>query len=157
MGAPDILQHLAAAGVKLTRNGANLVAAPRSAVTPDVLQLIQQHKPRLLEALPDPNEELRALVDVVASFHNFTAEQRTEAYEIARADQAAAMECFRVQAAKIPKAKPSSDDRITCDQCAHLVGRKCARWKELGAPQGYAPVQLPLRCEQFKSEVEQRS
>lgn len=106
-----------------------------------------------------PDAELRALVDAVAAFHGFTLEQRAEAHEIAQADQAAALECFRIQAAKIPKAERSSDDRITCNQCANLVGRRCAKWKEMGAARGWEPApdengnHRLIRCEQFKPET----
>jgi len=44
--------------------------------------------------------ELTALVDVVADFHGFTPAQRVEALEIALADQEAALECFRILAAR---------------------------------------------------------
>ena len=126
MNAPLILEHLAAAGVKLTRNGGNLIATPKAAVTPDVLNLIRQHKPELLEALGEPpnvpaaapaialaerarrgdpvapEAELIALVDAVADFHGFNLEQRAEAKQIALADAVAALECFRDLAARIP-------------------------------------------------------
>ena len=178
MGAPDILEHLAAAGVKLTRSGVNLIATPKAVVTPDVLHLIRQHKPELLEALSGdtpnvpaaahtiapaerarlvdivtPEAELIALVDTVADFHGFNPEQRAEAKQIALADLEAALECYRAQVAKIPGIQPTTDDRITCNQCKNLVGRKCAKWKELGAARGWEPVQLPLRCGQFKPKA----
>lgn len=130
MNTPLILEHLAAAGVKLTRNGGNLIATPKAAVTPDVLHLIRQHKPELLEALSGeppnvlaaaptiapaerarlgdavaPEAELIALVDAVADFHGFNPEQRAEAKQIALADLEAALECFRAQVAKIPVKK----------------------------------------------------
>lgn len=185
MGAPDILEHLAAAGVKLARNGGNLIATPRTAVTPDVLQLIRQHKPELLEALSGeppnvpaaartiapaerarlgdamaPEAELIALVDTVADFHGFNPEQRVEARQIAVADPEAALECFRALAARIPGIQHTTDDRITCNRCVNLAGRKCTRWEAMGAARGWEPVQLPLRCEQFKpkaGEADQRT
>jgi hypothetical protein len=43
--------------------------------------------------------ELRVLVNRVADYHGFTAEQRAEALQIALADQVAALECFRALAA----------------------------------------------------------
>ena len=66
MGAPDILQHLAAAGVKLTRNGGNLIATPRAAVTPNVLHLIRQHKPELLDALSDRSSNVPTAAPTIA-------------------------------------------------------------------------------------------
>ena len=59
MGAPDILAHLHAAGVSLSRKGDKLIASPREAVTPEIVDLIRAHKPELLEALRDPVAEAR--------------------------------------------------------------------------------------------------
>ena len=94
-----------------------------------------------------------ALVDAVADFHGFNPEQRAEAKQIALADPVAALECFRAQVAKIPGIQPTTDDRITCSRCANLAGRKCVKWEKLGAARGWEPVQLSLRCEQFKPEA----
>jgi len=52
------------------------------------------------------------------------------------------------------------DNRIQCVQRTNLIGRRCARWRELGAVKGWEPVQLPLRCEQYKpspGESDQRT
>lgn len=54
--------------------------------------------------------ELRALVDAVAAFHGFTPEQTAEAQEIAHADLDAALECFRVLAARIPQPANRNDE-----------------------------------------------
>ena len=120
-----------------------------------------------------PETELIALVDAIADFHGFNPEQRAEAKQIAVADLDAALECFRGLATKIPgvpgatapfgairAVQSATDDRIMCNQCANLAGRKCTRWKELGAARGWEPVQLPLRCEQFRpvaGEADQRT
>jgi hypothetical protein len=106
MGAPDILQHLAAVGVRLTRRGDKIIAAPREAVTPELVNLIRDHKPELLQSLTAQHAELTALVNRVADHHGFTAEQRQEALEIALADSAAALECFRILAAGISIPRP---------------------------------------------------
>lgn len=108
----------------------------------------------------DAGVELLALVDAVADFHGFNPEQRVEAKQIALADLEAALECFRALVAKIPGIQPATDDRITCSQCANLAGRKCSKWEAMGAARGWEPVQLPLRCEQFKpkaGEADQRT
>lgn len=111
----------------------------------------------------DVGVELIALVDAIADFHGFNPEQRDEAKQIALADLEAALECFRDLAARIPGGpgvQSATDDRIRCNQCANLAGRKCTKWKELGAARGWEPVQLPLRCEQFKpkaGEADQRT
>jgi hypothetical protein len=51
MGAPEILDHLAAVGVRLTRRGDTIIASPKVAVTPDLIDLIRENKPVLMEAL----------------------------------------------------------------------------------------------------------
>ena len=185
MGAPDILAHLEAAGIRLSRQGDNLLAAPKRAVTDPLLILMRAHKAELLEALPDEevktlpevatnaseqrtmlaidlltSSELRALVEVVASFHGFTEQQRAEAWQIARADPLAALEWFRAQTAKIPRSVHISDDRITCQQCANLVGNKCMAWGQMDAARGWEPVQMHRRCEAFKprsDDLDQRT
>ena len=51
-------------------------------------------------------------------------------------------------------------NRIQCVQRTNLIGRRYARWRELGAVKGWEPVQLPLQCEQFKprpGESDQRT
>jgi len=54
MNAPDILVRLHAVGVSLSRRGDKLIATPKAAVTPEILDLIRAHKPELLSALTDP-------------------------------------------------------------------------------------------------------
>ena len=51
MNAPAILERLSACGVRLERAGAALVATPRAALTSELLTLIRDHKPELLDAL----------------------------------------------------------------------------------------------------------
>ena len=100
MGAPDILGHLAAVGVRLTRRGDNLIAAPTEAVTPSVIDLIRTHKSELLAALgrdPDPavaarrqRAELLRLIDRLAEETGyFTEADKLEALEVALRDPGA--------------------------------------------------------------------
>lgn len=51
MGAPDVLAHLSAIGVRLQREGDSLIAEPRSALTDAARAMIRAHKAELLEAL----------------------------------------------------------------------------------------------------------
>ena len=68
------------------------------------------------------------------------------AHQIAQADQVAALECFRSQAARLP-----TDDRIKCGQCANLRNRVCTQAASHGAIRGYAPdPDMARRCESFK-------
>ena len=63
MGAPDILAQLHAVGISLSRRGDKLIATPKAAVTPEIVDLIRAHKPALLAVLagplPDPKAEAR--------------------------------------------------------------------------------------------------
>ncbi len=54
MGAPDVLSHLSALGVRLSRDRDALIAAPRSALTDEARALIRAHKAELLAALAEP-------------------------------------------------------------------------------------------------------
>ena len=108
MNAPEVLERLTAAGVRLTASGGNIIAAPRSAVTPEVVELVRAHKPELLQTL-EQRTELVALVNRVATYHAFTDEQRQEALEIALADPGVALECFRGLAAEIPTSLPERE------------------------------------------------
>ena len=81
MGAPDILARLHAVGVNLSRQGSKLIATPKAAVTPEIVDLIRAHKPELLAALDTP-----ALIGAI------TDEWRTEASsEVSRRTRVLAM------------------------------------------------------------------
>ena len=54
MNTPELLERITAAGVTLAARGGNIVARPRSAVTPEVLELIKAHKRELLAAIQSP-------------------------------------------------------------------------------------------------------
>ena len=54
MNTPEVLVRITAAGVTLAARGGNLVARPRAAVTPEVLELIKAHKQELLAAIESP-------------------------------------------------------------------------------------------------------
>ena len=51
MVASELIGRLALAGVKLSADGANLVAEPRAALTDELRALIRAHKAAILEAL----------------------------------------------------------------------------------------------------------
>lgn len=53
MGAPDVLAHLSALGLRLTREGEAIRAAPRSALTDEARALLRAHKAEILAVLPD--------------------------------------------------------------------------------------------------------
>ena len=134
MNAHAILAKLKAAGVSVSRQGNNLLAKPKAAVTDGLLALMREHKGELLAALSEPPpgvqqaapeqrsvagagitnaEELRALVNTVADFHGFRDDRRSEAQQIAQADAEAALECFRELAGGLPCNQAS---RLPCNQ-----------------------------------------
>ncbi len=53
MGALDVLTRLSELGVRLTRSGEAILAAPRSALTDEARALIRAHKPALLAVLSE--------------------------------------------------------------------------------------------------------
>lgn len=55
-------------------------------------------------------------------------------------------------AAELPKPDPFPDDRVTCNQCANLIARRCTAAKrgEIVASRNYEPIRgLPRRCEGY--------
>lgn len=85
-----------------------------------------------------PDAELLALVDTVAASHGFTLKQRAEAQQIAQADPAAALECFRAQAQRIRK--PTGTDARRERLLAMLERDPEARYAVLTADDGKGPV-----------------
>lgn len=53
-----ILAQLSAQGIRLQRDGGNLVVTPREALTDELRELIRDHKPELLQAISNPPEAL---------------------------------------------------------------------------------------------------
>ena len=58
MGAHDVLARLSALGVRLTREGEVIRAAPRSALTDEARALIRAHKLEILAALKEAANEM---------------------------------------------------------------------------------------------------
>ena len=54
MNTPELLARIMAAGVSLSARGGNIVARPRAAVTPEMLELIRAHKHELLASIESP-------------------------------------------------------------------------------------------------------
>ena len=48
---PELLERLTAAGVKLAARGGNIIASPKAAVTPEIVDLIRAHKSELLQTM----------------------------------------------------------------------------------------------------------
>ena len=68
MGAPDVLAYLSALGLHVTREGTDIRAWPKAALTDEARNLIRAHKAELLDVLsleqrheppPDPAAENR--------------------------------------------------------------------------------------------------
>ncbi len=57
MSAPDVLARLSVLGVRLTREGEAIRAAPRSALTDEARALIRAHKAEILVALREPADD----------------------------------------------------------------------------------------------------
>jgi hypothetical protein len=64
MNAPDLLNRITAAGVRLAARDGKIIASPRAAVTPEMLELIQANKQELLAAI-DPHSLITRAVDML--------------------------------------------------------------------------------------------
>ena len=87
--------------------------APKAASVLDLseAQHLKHHEKQDTTADTVDVVELSALVNRVASYNGFTPEQRKEALEIGLADLDAALECFRILAAKLPKPEHTGTER----------------------------------------------
>ena len=56
MGAPEVLRLLSARGVRVERDGGDLLLSPKAALTDELRGLIREHKAELLEAVSSQPE-----------------------------------------------------------------------------------------------------
>ena len=64
------------------------------------LKTVQQQPLGRVASTAETQSELRTLVEAVATFNGLTEDQTAEAHHIAQADAVAALECFRILAAR---------------------------------------------------------
>ena len=101
MNARQIFRNVADAGGRIALDDGDLVLSAPAPLPVNLVSEVRQHKAALISALSAKRTELSALVDRVATYHGFTDTQREEARQIAMADIEAALDCFRVLAARI--------------------------------------------------------
>jgi hypothetical protein len=108
MGAPDILQLLTSAGLRLSVSGETLLAEPRDRLTDQTRELIRENKPDLLVHLrnraPTAKPErtaLEVLVRSVGTAWAFSPAEVDEALAHALAKPDEARECFEALALEV--------------------------------------------------------
>jgi len=108
MGAPDILQLLTTAGLRLSVSGETLLAEPRDRLTDRTRQLIRENKPELFAYLSDrtptvkpERAALEKLVRNVGTAWAFSPAEVDEALTHALAKPDEARECFEALALEV--------------------------------------------------------
>lgn len=136
MGAPDVLARLSALGVRLTREGEAIRAAPRSALTDEARSLIQTYKGELLAALvepelftfsppDDPANDDEALQERVAIMAEGNGWDDATALQEARwqADRERAWRAFLRNAARVQAAPQAERGALLARYCAEAERR----------------------------------
>ena len=160
MGAPDVLQHLRAAGLHLAVSGDKIIVTPRSVLTDDLRQTIKENRYKLLLALTATRRSGNPLM---------TAEQADDCHAGAWDDNELTAFTTRVLmlqrrgieaddadnlAERLTLRDRDGDDRRMCVECSHLGdGGRClaaAAGRVHGADRRLEPVPTILqRCEAF--------
>jgi hypothetical protein len=160
MGAPDVLQHLHAAGLNLTLLDGKIIVQPRSKLTDDLRQSIKDNRDKLLHALAATRRSGNPLM---------TAEQADDCHAGAWDDDELSAFTARVLvlqrrgieagdadnlAERLTLRDRDGDDRRMCVECSHLGdGGRClaaAAGRVHGADRRMEPVPTILqRCEAF--------
>ena len=160
MGAPDVLQHLHAAGLHLAVIDGKIIVQPRSKITDDLRQSIKDNRDKLLQALAATRRSGNPLV---------TAEQADDCHAGAWDDDELSAFTTRVLmlqrrsieaddadnlAERLTLRDRDGDDRRMCVECSHLGdGGRClaaAAGRVHGADRRMEPVPTVLqRCEAF--------
>lgn len=143
MNPTQVLTKIEALGVTVTRHGSALTATPKTAVTPEVLGLLQQHKQALLTTLPDRLVELKAMVNRYADHQGFADQDRAEAMQTALKSPGEGFALFRRLLDEIKDVPPVDE----CGDCQHIDMRHEAGlndrrrfWWACG--KGHAPLVL---------------
>ena len=100
MSARAVLAHASAKGVEVVAQGEQLSVRGQQEAVAEVLPDIKAYKAEIIAFLGERihrglPKDLERRIELVARFHNFTAEELAEAKEIARGDPENAAVCFR--------------------------------------------------------------
>jgi hypothetical protein len=93
MSAQELISKLRTDGYSLTISGTFLDIMPADNLSDEFVLKLKQSKPEILAALHQEQELIR-LVHLIADYHEFSAEDRSEALEVALGDQQQALICF---------------------------------------------------------------
>ena len=137
MGARDLLNDLAGAGVNLTADGGRLVIQPASKLTAELRSALRQAKPELLALLTGEAERSARTRARLLRWGWPVGKAEAMAERLARRDNA-------------------SDDRVSCaGECAHYRPGRCGNHKtaRLVSPElGCDFAGLLQRCPGFQVE-----
>ena len=160
MGAPDVLQHLHAAGLHLALIDGRIIVTPRAKITADLRQSIKDNRDELLHALAPSRRSGKP---------SMTAEQADECHACGWDDDELSAFTTRVLmlqrrgigadhaddlAERLTLRDREGDDRRMCVECSHLGdGGRClatAAGRVHGADRRLEPVPTILtRCMAF--------
>ena len=126
MGAPDVLQHLHAAGLHLALSDGKIIVTPRAKLTDDLRQTIKDNRDKLLQALTPTRRSGNPLM---------TAKQADDCHAAAWDDAEISAFTTRVVfflrrgigaddaddlAERLTLRDRDGDDRRMCVECSHL-------------------------------------
>lgn len=135
MGARDLLDGLAGAGVNLTVDGDRLVVRPASKHTAELRAALRESKPELLALLAGEAERSARTRARLLRWGWSVGQAEAMAVRLARRDNA-------------------GDDRVSCGECAHYRPGRCGnpgRAGLRGPDVGHDLAAMLQRCPGFQS------
>lgn len=157
MTPATIIQHAKAEGLELSlsQNG-NIKAAGDSETVNRWLPIIREHKGNIIPLLaqqpaPMTATEAQAVRAWLASTNEPDPAEVERIFHLCQTDPITRGDVLH-WASELPKPPAGQDDRRTCQQCANLLGERCAAAfrGELNADRRHEPIQnMPRRCEGF--------
>jgi len=152
MGARDLLADLAGAGLAVTAEGGRLVIRPASKLTDSMRAALHEAKLELLVLLrrtareSDPLDSAEDWTDVdISAFLERRARLLSWGWSELNAE---------ILAERLMKRDRGVDDRVSCTECRHCRGGRCANYLRagVGAPElGRDMMEILQRCPGFDS------
>lgn len=154
MGARDLLQSLADAGVSVEADGGRLLIRPASRLTDAMREALRAAKPDLLSLLAQTPNTLEGFdLAAVAWTDGDIARFHVRHDRLARwgwPDEAA-----QALAARLVLRDRAHDDRVSCADCRHYRPSRCGNHRRAGllsAELGRDLAGMLQRCPGFQSE-----
>lgn len=118
MGARDLLQHLAGAGLSITADGGQLVIRPASRLTGDMRTALRAAKPELLALLQAEQDRTNVRRALLLRWGWPAIEAEGLADRLARRDR--------------ENEGGGADDRVSCTECTHYRPGRCRNHQRAG-------------------------